>query len=224
MCTVVTRSVAGEPVQVLAIRDEFVSRDFDPPGKWWPDQPSVVGGRDRQAGGSWCVTDVVSGSTALVLNRVEKHSGTPSRGVLPLAAVAVGAAWPERVDPADMASFTLVLATGGGVSAWIWDAVQLRRVDLEAGTHVFTSRAIDTGDEKAELLGPQFESRPWLDIVTQHEPADDRTALIVRHEFETDVYATVFGQLITSAPGELRVTYSHTPWQPATWVEDRWPR
>lgn len=224
MCTVVTSWTEGEPVRVLAIRDEFVSRDFDLPGEWWPQQPGVVGGRDRLAGGSWCVTDVASGATALVLNRVEKHTGTPSRGVLPLAAVAAGAAWTDRVDCAEMASFTLVLADAHGVSAWAWNATELQRVDLEPGTHVFTSRAIDTGDDKADLLRPQFETRPWRDVVTAHPPADDRTALIVRHEFETDAYATVFGQQITATPGELNLTYSRTPWEPASWVADRWPR
>lgn len=213
----------GEPVRILAIRDEFVSRAFDPPGAWWPDQPSVVGGRDRLAGGSWCVSDIETGVSALVLNRIERHTGTPSRGVLPLAAVAAGAAWPERVDHTEMASFTLVLAGPDGVTAWTWNAAELRRHDLAAGLHVFTSRALDTGDEKAARLMPQFASTPWLEVVTAHPPADDRTALIVSHPFETDTYATVFGQLITASPGTLRVEHSRTPWAADTWVEQRWP-
>src|SRR3954464_8398409 len=138
MCTVVTRWAAGEPVRILAIRDEFVSRDFDPPGEWWPEQPSVIGGRDRQAGGSWCVSDVRTAVTALVLNRIERHIGTPSRGVLPLAAVAAGTQWPAERDHRQMASFTLVLAGPEGVTAWSWDATELTRHDLEPGTHVFT--------------------------------------------------------------------------------------
>ncbi len=223
MCTVVTRWSAGEPVRILAIRDEFVSRGFDQPGEWWPEQPGVIGGRDRQAGGSWCVSDVAAGVTALVLNRVERHTGTPSRGVLPLAAAAAGAGWVEQVAHRDMASFTLVLAGPDGVTAWTWDASELRRVDLTPGTHVFTSRAIDSDDEKADLLTPQLTTQPWLEVVTAHEPVDDRTALIVRHPFETDTYATVFGQLITAAPGDLRISYSRTPWDAGTWTEERWP-
>lgn len=223
MCTVVTRWSDGEPARILAIRDEFVSRAFDPPGAWWPEQPSVIGGRDRLAGGSWCVTDVETGATALVLNRIERHTGTPSRGVLPLAAVAAGPDWVARVDHRDMASFTLVLAAKEGVTAWTWDAAELRRVDLPPGTHVFTSRGLDSGDEKAEKLAPQFASRAWLDVVTEHPPTDDRTALIVRHAFETDTYATVFGQLITAGPGELVVSHSRTPWEAASWVTERWP-
>lgn len=223
MCTVVTRWTADEPVRILAIRDEFVSRAFDLPGAWWPEQPTVVGGRDRLAGGSWCVSDVPGGVTALVLNRTERHTGRPSRGVLPLVAVAAGADWTTCVDHREMASFTLVLAGPGGVTAWTWDAVELRRHELTPGLHVFTSRALDTGDEKAARLTPQFAQRPWLDVVTEHRPANDRTALIVRHPFETDTYATVFGQLITARPGELHVSHSRTPWEADSWVDQRWP-
>jgi hypothetical protein len=222
MCTVVTRWTDGEPLRILAVRDEFVSRDFDPPGAWWPGQPSVIGGRDRRAGGSWCVSDVRTGATALVLNRIERHVGTPSRGVLPLAAIAAGTRWPADVDHRQMASFTLVLAGPDGVTAWDWDAAELARQDLEPGTHVFTSRGADTGDAKAGRLAKEFAERPWLDVVTAQPPADDRTALIVRHEFETDTYATVFGQLITSTAGELAITHSRTPWLADTWVDQRW--
>ncbi|MDT4922144.1 MAG: hypothetical protein QOI15_3046 [Pseudonocardiales bacterium] len=223
MCTVVTSWTDGLPVRILAIRDEFVSRGFDPPGAWWPEQPSVIGGRDRQAGGSWCVSDVPTGVTALVLNRTERHVGTPSRGVLPLLAAAAGRDWPARLDVQAMASFILVLAAPDGVTAWTWDAAQLTRQDLEPGTHVFTSRGVDAGDEKAGRLAAQFASRPWLDVVTERPPTDDRTALIVSHPFETDTYATVFGQLITAAPGELRVSHSRTPWVSGSWRDERWP-
>jgi uncharacterized protein with NRDE domain len=223
VCTVVTRWTAGEPVRILAIRDEFVSRDFDPPGPWWPDQPTVIGGRDRQAGGSWCVSDVRTGVTALVLNRIERHVGTPSRGVLPLAAVAAGTNWPDVLEHREMASCTLVLVAPDGVTAWTWDATELTRHHLEPGTHVFTSRGVDAGDEKAGRLAKEFGTRPWLDVVTERPPADERTALIVRHEFETDAYATVFGQLITTAPGALRIQHSRTPWLADTWADERWP-
>ena len=223
MCTVVTRWADGEPLRILAIRDEFVSRDFDPPGAWWPDQPSVIGGRDRLAGGSWCVSDIDTGVTALVLNRTERHAGTPSRGVLPLAAVAEGTRWPEHVDHEQMASFTLVLAGPDGVTAWTWDAKDLTQQALDPGTHVFTSRGLDIGEEKAARLTPEFAARPWKEVVTERAPTDDRMALIVRHPFETDTYATVFGQLITATPGRLRIEHSRTPWDAPTWTEQSWP-
>jgi hypothetical protein len=165
VCTVVTRWIEGEPVTILAIRDEFVSREFDDPGAWWPDRPNAIGGRDRRAGGSWCVSDVASGTTALVLNRPEKQVGTPSRGVLPLAAVDAGERWTEQIDHREMASFTLVLAGPGGVSAWSWDAVSLRRHEFPAGTcspreasTVTTRRRVPS--RRGSLLVPGWTSQP----------------------------------------------------------------
>lgn len=221
MCTVVTSWEPGSAPRILAIRDEFVSRAFDDPGHWWPAQPSVVGGRDRLAGGSWCVTDVPSGVTALLLNRTERHTGTPSRGVLPLAAVSAGDDWVSVVDHREMASFTLVLAGPSGVVAWTWDAVSLTRSALEPGLHVFTAAGIDAPTDKTAKLVPRFGTQDWLSVVASAPPADDRTALVVRHEFETDAYATVFGQLISAAPGALDLSYSRTPWVRSSWQSAR---
>jgi Transport and Golgi organisation 2 len=222
VCTVVTRWAAGAPLRILAVRDELTSRDFDDPDEWWPDHPGVIGGRDRQAGGTWCVTDVATGVSGLVLNRIERRTGTPSRGVLPLAAVAAGKSWPDEVDHRAMASFTLVLAAPAGVTAWIWDAAQLTRFDLDAGTHLFTSRGVDGDDEKSARYRQQFIERDWLDVLTAAPPADDLTALVVRHEVDTDTYATVLGQLIASEPGRLSIAYSRRPWERAGWTEKSW--
>jgi hypothetical protein len=210
-------------VRILAIRDEFTSRAFDPPGEWWQSAPGIVGGRDQRAGGSWCVTDVASGVTALVLNRRERQTGTPSRGVLPLAAATAGTEWLERVDHRDMASFNLVLAGPEGVIGWTWDTDRLRRVELDEGLHVFTSSGVDPDDAKATAYAPRFAAEDWLDVVGSGEPSDEIGALVVRHETETETYATVFGQLITAGPGDLRIVHSRTPWRRDTWVEERWP-
>jgi uncharacterized protein with NRDE domain len=210
-------------VRILAVRDELVSRDFDPPDEWWPAQPGVVGGRDQQAGGSWCVSDVATGVTALVLNRIERRSGEPSRGVLPLAAVAAGAAWPERIAHREMAAFNLVLAGPSGVTVWTWDTAELRRVELARGLHMITSSGVDTDDAKTAAFAPRFTAEPWLEVVTSCQPADDPGALVVRHPIEGDTYGTVFGQLITAEPGALQIAYSRTPWVAGTWTEDVWP-
>ena len=220
----VTRWSAHEPVRILAVRDELVSREFDDPDAWWPDHPGVVGGRDRLAGGSWCVSDVAAGTTALVLNRTEKHTGTPSRGILPLAAVEHGPSWPDHVDATDMASFTLVLAAATGVTAWTWDASELRREDLDAGTHVMTARGVDADDAKTGRYASRFETEDWTAIVTSESPADDRSALLVRHEFETDTFATVLAQLIECEPGRLDVRWSRTPQDAGSWTGQRFTR
>lgn len=223
VCTVVTRWAPGEPVRILAIRDEFASREFDPPGEWWPEAPGVIGGRDRRAGGSWCVSDVAAGTTALVLNRTERQTGTPSRGLLPLAAVAAGTAWPDRVDHTGMAAFNLVLAGPAGVTVWTWDTAALRCTDLEPGVHMVTSSGADADDAKTLAFGPRFAAEDWAAVVGSCRPEHEIGALVVRRPMDDDVYATVFGQLITAAPGSLEIAHSRTPWRLDTWVEQRWP-
>jgi hypothetical protein len=161
--------------------------------------------------------------TALVLNRTERQTGTPSRGVLPLAAVAAGADWPERVKYAGMASFNLVLAGPDGVQAWTWDTERLQHVELDPGVHMVTSRGVDTDDPKTVAFGPRFANEPWRSIVTSREPSDDIGALIVRHPVDDNVYATVFGQVIMATPGDLAISYTRTPWRADTWTDQRWP-
>jgi hypothetical protein len=213
MCTVVVRWTAGRPVEILALRDELVGREFDDPDTWWPAQPTVIGGRDRLAGGSWCVTDTVTGVTALVLNRPQKRDGTPSRGELPLLAVAHGAQWPSHSAVAGMASFALVLAGPDALTQWVWDGARLTSASLPAGTHMVTSGGEEDG--KAGRFLADFAAAPveeWAALVGEQQPQDDPAALVVRHEFDGGVYATVFGQVITAAPGRVRLSWSRTPW------------
>jgi hypothetical protein len=222
VCTVVTEWIAGQPLRILALRDELTTRAFDRPAAWWPELPTVIGGRDRLAGGSWCVSDRRTAVTALVLNRRERRDGTPSRGVLPLAAVAAGRAWPDRIDHRQMASFNLVLAGPAGVTAWTWDAAELRRVDLTPGQHLITSDGIDADNPRTAAYAPRFATEPWRDVVASTTPSDAPDALVVRHELNGDVYATVFGQLITASPGALSIESSATPWEAGTWTDESW--
>lgn len=225
MCTVVVRVEPGAPVRLLALRDEFADRDFDDPGAWWPDRPGVIGGRDRRAGGSWCVSDVASGVSALLVNRIERMDGTPSRGILPLAAVTHGERWTDHVDHRSMASFNLVFARPDGTTIWSWDASELRRTDLDAGTHLITSRGVDADDAKTRRFAPAFRDTPvtgWQAVVDGCLPDDAESALVVRREFDSRRYATVFGQLVTGVAGELTITHSRTPWLGDTWDSESW--
>ncbi|MDX6200324.1 MAG: hypothetical protein QOJ79_3475 [Actinomycetota bacterium] len=216
MCTVVVRW--GGSVEILALRDELVGREFDDPGPWWPAQPSVVGGRDRVAGGSWCVTDTASGVTALVLNRPQKRVGTPSRGALPLLGVAHGVDWPSYIDMSGMASFALVLAAPDALTQWVWDGERLMSSSLGSGIHMVTSGGEEDG--KADRYLADFAAAPageWPALVARHDPEDDRAALVVRHPFEGGVYATVFGQVITAGEAGVQLKYSRTPWDLSSW-------
>jgi len=226
MCTVVVRWAPGESSTILALRDELTTRAFDDPGRWWPELPDVVGGRDTVAGGTWCASDVASGVTALVLNRPQKRQadpGAPSRGVLPLLAVEHDKDWPSHLELAGMASFALVLVTPTLLRTWVFDGAELSVTDAEPGTHMVTSGGIEDG--KADRFLPGFaaaDDDSWRALIERDAPSPDLTELVVRREREGLVYATVFGQLIESAPGKLRLDYSRTPWIYDAWVNTAW--
>ncbi|MBV9098409.1 MAG: NRDE family protein [Frankiaceae bacterium] len=222
MCTVVVRWQAGQPLQILALRDESTARPFDDPDRWWPDTPDLVGGRDQTAGGTWCANNVATGVTAMVLNRAPKRvadPGAPSRGVLPLLAAQREAAWTEHLDVEGMASFALVLATPARLTTWEYDGTELTTTELDAGTHMVTSGGAEDG--KAAHYLDRFAAAEfpagWQALVEAETPRDDPASLVIRHEAETFVYATVFGQLIDAAPGRLRIDYSRTPWLSGSW-------
>jgi hypothetical protein len=233
VCTVVVRWSPSEPVRVLALRDELTSRPFDDPGAWWPEQPGVIGGRDRTAGGTWCVTSVDTGVCALVLNRPQKRIAdvsAPSRGVLPLLGVRHGAGWVSHLDPSGMASFLLVLATPERLTSWTFDGQRLVEAEHEPGTEMFTSGFEEAGKVDRYLPAFRRSSFPdgWRAAVSAEAPADDPAALVVRHEDrdpagETVVFATVFGQLIEARPGHLEVQYSRRPQTSEPWREAIYP-
>jgi len=243
VCTVVVdlSPESAVPLRLLAIRDELTSRPFDVPSAAWPAYPALFGGRDRQAGGTWCVSDVATGVTAALLNRIERRvaePGAPSRGELPLLAAIHGSEWPAHISLDGMASFNLLLATPSSATMWAFDGSSLIQTALAPGTHMLTlfganpheldprwgrwMRRLAEGAPDDDVdLDASTESlwSGWLEIVRAAQPSDDPSALIVRHPLETgEVYATVFGQLIAARPGELRVDYSMTPWTDAPWT------
>ena len=227
MCTVVCRFAPEEdyPVQMLALRDELATRAFDLPAAWWPEQPDVIGGRDREAGGSWCVTAVDRGVTAVVLNRPDKRVADPgaaSRGVLPLLAAAHGPAWADRLDLAGMAAFNLVLVTPESLRWWWFDGTSLGSAALAPGTYKFTPRGLaDTMDprladgravlEQIESGGTSEVWSSWLAVVRSTVPSADPAGFVVRIPIEGNTYETVFGQFIASRPGRLRLDHLTTP-------------
>lgn len=216
-------------MQILALRDELVGRDFDDPSRWWPEYGDLVGGRDRQAGGSWCASRISTGVTALVLNRPLKRladPGAPSRGVLPLLGAEFEERWTDHVDLTGMASFLLVLAAPDRLTTWDFDGEALASRNLEPGTHMVTSGGAEDG--KAERYLSTFASsefpRNWMDVLRRTEPRDDPASLVVRHERENEqhehqVFATVFGELLEGQPGRLRLQYTRTPWGTHEWQQ-----
>ncbi len=246
MCTVVCRwqPDAAVPVQVLALRDELRTRAFDLPDAWWPQLPGVVGGRDRSAGGTWCVTDVATSVTGVVLNRPERRvaePGAPSRGVLPLLVAQHGQRWSEHVDVAPMAGFNLVLVSVDQASWWSFDGTELRSEQLRAGTHMFTPLGLRS-EIDPRLLADAPPADPeadgtvdelwgsWLSVVRTSVPGTGATDLVVQRDIGGDSYETVFGQLIAARPGVLRLDYLARParnpggdWVTRVWRGDDLP-
>ena len=238
MCTVVCRWSADSdfPVQMLALRDELISRAFDLPAAWWPEQPDVIGGRDRKAGGSWCVSDVRTGVTGVVLNRPERREaapGAPSRGVLPLLAVRHDARWPQFLDVTGMAAFNLVLAGPSGLHWWSFDGERLDDKRLSAGTYMFTPGGLlrsgldpRFGPKGAGFSGaldvPTRQAWPdWLAVIEEQAPSEDPAQLLVRTPIDDDTFATVFGQFLAARPGTMRLDHqldpaAHGPWTTRT--------
>lgn len=227
MCTVVVRRSSGRPPQILALRDELTTREFDDPGRWWPEYPELVGGRDRVAGGTWCATHVGTGATALVVNRPQRQvagPGAPSRGVLPLLAAQHGPDWVGRIDLAGMASFALVLVTPRRVTTWDFDGDRLVAAEQSEGTSMLTSGGPENRKADAHLqrFGESGYPDGWRGLVQSGPPSDDPAALVVRHEQEGLVFATVFGELIEATPGRLRLEYSRRPWTRDQWHSAAW--
>ena len=183
----------------------------------------MFGGRDRAAGGTWCATRVTTGATALVLNRPEKPLAdreAPSRGVLPLLAAVHGAAWTSFVDLAGMASFTLVLASLQRLTSWVFDGRDVVVTDHPEGTHMFTSGGPENGKVESYLSLFRDVGYPeeWRLLLQASPPRDDPSALVVRHPTEDGrEFATVFGQLVETRPGRLRLDYSRQPWSDQPW-------
>jgi uncharacterized protein with NRDE domain len=228
VCTVVIRWAPGDPVRILALRDELASRDFDLPEPWWADQPGVVGGRDRRAGGSWCVTDVAAGVTAIVLNRPERRTalpGAPSRGMLPLLAVRAGSAWPDEIGFAPMAGFNLALVTPDSLQWWAFDGTALVEERLDAGTWMLTPRGRRTDPLDPRLLADDARTA-WIDVVATSVPSTDPTeGLVVQRPIGDDSYETVFGQVLETRPQWMRLDYlravARNPggtWSTQTWA------
>jgi hypothetical protein len=239
VCTVVCRWSAGSdfPVQMLALRDELITRSFDLPGAWWPGEPDVIGGRDRQAGGSWCVSDVRRGVTGVVLNRPERReaaAGAPSRGVLPLLAVRHGQAWPQQLELDGMASFNLVLASPNALHWWAFDGELLSHKLLREGTYMFTPGGLlrsgldpRFGSSATAFSGDLDAATPqawpqWLEVVNDAKPSEDPIDLLVRMPIDNDVFATVFGQFIAARPGALRLDQLPDPGSRAPWSTQLW--
>jgi hypothetical protein len=163
VCTVVLLARPGHawPLFLVANRDEMLARGWDPPAAHWCDQPGVIGGRDRTAGGTWMGINQ-HGLVAAVLNRpgsLGPAAGRRSRGELPLLALthrsaAAAATAITELDGASWRGFNLIVADRSGA--------------------IFV-RGLGQGRPQARSL------TPGLHMVTAHDPDDPGSPRVARH-------------------------------------------
>lgn len=244
MCTVALRFAPDEtwPLLLAAVRDEFVERAWDPPAAHWPDLPTVQGGRDRIAGGTWLAVDRSRGAVAALLNGVrrsvpEDGSVRPTRGTLVLAALA--GSEPSTMDT-DYDGFHLLRADAERAEVWSWDGVELIHQRLDPGHHIVVNLGVDRADDPlvphflpllstpatpdAGILAGDTETvwDGWVDLLRGDglDPTDPR-ALIIRHSYDDRVYGSTSASLVAlGRDGATRYDFTATPATPH-WYEVR---
>jgi uncharacterized protein with NRDE domain len=243
MCTVLLRIDPGSPWPVLlgAIRDEFVERPWDPPARHWSDAWSeLVGGRDRQAGGTWLAVDPRAPALAALLNGGRRDdlpdgAARPTRGTLSLRALAPRAddAGPvpgaEELEAYDR--FHLLRATPEQQELWSWDGSTLAHVVLEPGLHIIVNGGLDIDSDPlvphfapllAEVLDADLAADHWGGwpalLSGDGLPGDDERALVVEKLIEGRAYGSTSGALVAlSADGQVRYDFTATPADPTSW-------
>lgn len=249
MCTALVQLDPGGawPVLVAFVRDEDRGRETREPGFWWPEQPTVLGGRDERAGGTWLAVDVRARRVALLLNHLAPDSLVPSlatptsRGGLPLAALREAGGFDLEPLPLDTYEpFNLVHLDGEQGAWWRWSGLQLDRTDLGAGLHLVASRTLSIPGERERRadqlarfgvvprpdpdpsLSPQEAWGPWIELLDgrQVQP-DDMGALSVRSVSERPGFGTVGASLVAlGADGRTRFDVNRTTdLDPAAWQQ-----
>lgn len=168
MCILLTawHAHARYDLVVAANRDEFHARPATPAAPW-PDNPSLIAGRDLEAGGTWLGV-ARGGRFAAVTNlrRPGQAVGPRSRGLLvsawlqtDAAAQAHAAALVHTAD--DYAGVNLVFADASALYAWSNQDNRVRALD--AGVYGLSNAAIDVEWPKVARLKRAYTRHCALD-------------------------------------------------------------
>nr|WP_067465146.1 NRDE family protein [Actinomadura macra] len=249
MCTAVVSFDPLSPVPVLlvGVRDEFLARSWEPPGRYWADRPGVVGGRDLRAGGTWLAVEPEAPRVATVLNgrgRMAAEDGRASRGELPLRMAADGKLGEIELPAFD--PFHLVCAEPDRVRLWSWDGEEMVERSLAPGLHMIVNSGLEGEGqlegqtEDAYMSARLAHFRPRFAAAARPVPgegpveaawgawfalangdglvrADHRALLPVLDLGEGRVWGTTSVSLTALAADGARYDFSAVPGDPASW-------
>ncbi len=243
MCTVLLRFTPDGrwPLLVGAVRDEFADRAWDPPAAHWPElDPRFLGGRDRQAGGTWLALDPgpERPAVAAVLNGARRPApaagARPTRGRLALDALRRGDG-PTADEVVDHDGFHLLLATVDRAELWSWDGSAFEHRSLPSGDHVIVNLGVDTDDDPlVPHFAPLLAGTPtpplgadesptdawgrWVELLAGDGLApDDPRALLVRREIDGRSYASTSAALVALSPAGVRYDFTPEPTDRSAW-------
>jgi hypothetical protein len=245
MCTAIVSIEPGAPVLLAGFRDELVDRAWEPPGRYWPDHPGLIGGLDLLAGGTWLAVAPAAQRAACVLNapgRMAPAGSRRSRGVLPLQVAEDGKL--GRATLAEFDPFHLLSVEASACALWSWDGDRRTERELTAGLHIVVNSGLDSDlraardHEQARIAHflPRLRAatRPvpgpdgtpaqawgaWLSLLTGDGLAtDDPRALIVRRDLgDGRIWGTTSISLVALWPGgPPRYDFTARPGDPDAW-------
>jgi len=172
------------PVVIVSNRDEFHDRPTSPLHQW-PDSPTLIAGRDNQAGGTWLGIST-TGRLAAVTNLrgyPAASSSGPSRGRLVtdfLSSTQPVCQWIDsmRVQAKQFAGFNLLLSDDG--KTFVVFSNLNRQQTLTPGIHSLANGFIEDDWPKEQRLRQSLAALPQADnidalrtLIEDSRPTDD---------------------------------------------------
>lgn len=235
MCTAIIAYSPGAPVPVLlaGVRDEMVDRPWVPPARHWPDDPELLGGRDRLAGGTWLAVHPGERRAACVLNghgRPVPDERRRTRGELPLSLARSGVL---DGDLTGFEGFHLVGAEPDSVRLWSWDGERRTEHHLEPGLHFVVNSGLaepgtEGGDDhmsaRVAHFRPLFEAagtdrEAWLRLLGGDglDPGDQRALVVRRRLGDGRTWGTTSISLVALGPSGVRYDFTAAPGDHDAW-------
>ena len=187
MCLVlvVWRVHARYPCLVSANRDEFHARPAAAAG-WWPEHPTILAGRDLEAGGTWLGVTRTGRFAALTNYRdpEQRRAQAPSRGALVTSLLESGASVADSLAHlqsvgGDYNGFNMIFSDGERLG--IYESAPAIGRELQPGIYGLSNHLLDTPWPKVQhaksrmeqaLLG-KADTGPLLALLRDDRPAPD---------------------------------------------------